>query len=468
MIRTLLCSLLITTSLFSSEVDEALKIAKAFDLAYTTVVERAQPAVVFIKTEYVEEEQEFEPFGNDIFSHFFGQRPTPRRHNFFSRSPVQQGQGSGFIVSSDGFILTNYHVVENATKITVDLSDDDKKSFEADLIGGDPQTDVAVLKIKTDEELPYLEMQNSENVKVGQRAIAVGNPFDLESSVTIGVVSAKGRHDLEIHDLEDFLQTDASIYPGNSGGPLLDLDGKVIGMNTAMLTNRGNYLGIGFAIPSSILSVVKEQILQNGAITRGYIGVMLQDIDTKMAEALELDKPMGAIITQVMEESPADDATLQQGDIVIEVNGKTMKDRDMVRNSIALLPQGEIAKLKVNRRGDLHDLAVTIGQHNPPTVAMGDVAKKLGITVETLNPELASEYGYKDDETGVIVTDVRKGSMSAMAQMKKGMIINNINHNPVSDADQFNEALQKTEGKNVFMLINEHGQHVFVTLSTNS
>lgn len=439
--------------------------AKKLDRARIEVAERAIPAVVFIKTEYHPQQgynSQNDLFADDFFNRFFG---APPRRNPFAGPQVERGQGSGFLISKDGYILTNYHVVNNASNITVDLNDKEQSSYSAELIGGDAQTDIAIIKIDRKESFPYLEFEEIENVHVGESAIAVGNPFDLVASVTAGIVSAKGRNDLQLSDLEDFLQTDAAIYPGNSGGPLLNLDCKVIGMNTAILTSRGNFVGIGFAIPCSILKVITNQLIQTGIITRGYIGVQLQDVEPNMTSALGLDRARGAIVTQVSPHSPAEKSGLKQGDVILEVDGKIMKNREMVRNSIAILPQGSTIHLCISRMGKAMDITVVIGKNESREISQSQTAQRLGLEVATLNPDLAAKYGYKNDDTGVIVTGIRQGSIASLARMHEGMLIVNVNHQPIANIDEFNQALEETKGNNVFLLANDRGRHTFISLS---
>ncbi|MDN3505330.1 MAG: Do family serine endopeptidase [Rhabdochlamydiaceae bacterium] len=455
------------TSQSNETSDSGINYAKQLSNAFTGVAERAIPAVVFITTEFEPAttygSSHHDPSADDFFNRFFGR--DIGTSNPFTEARIEKGQGSGFIISNDGYILTNYHVVRHANKITVALNDKNGTTFDAKFIGSDAQTDVALLKIDRELPFPFLQFENIKNVKVGEWAIAVGNPFDLEASVTVGVVSAKGRNDLKISDLEDFLQTDASIYPGNSGGPLLNLDGKVMGMNTAILTNQGNFVGIGFAIPSSILQVTTNQMIKNGAVTRGYIGVHLQDVESNMTGALGLDRAKGAIVTQVMKNSPAQEGGVQQGDVIVEVNGLVMKDREMVRNTIAILPQNSIATMTVSRLGKIYHLKVKIGAHDKSQVAMSEMAKKLGLVVSEMTPDLSAKYGYKKDDVGVVVTEVKAKSVAALARMRKGMLIINVNHEPVHDVDEFNEALEASKGKSVFLLANDHGKHTFISLS---
>ena len=446
--------------------------AKELSKAFTQVADKAIPAVVFIQADVqVDGDDSFhsDPFADDFFNRFFGGQPKQRQAPY-SQPLVQRAQGSGFLFTDDGYILTNFHVVKNATKIVVDLNDDKKSSYNAEFIGGDPQTDVAVIKIAdANRTFPHLEFQDAAKIDVGEWVVAVGNPFNLHASVTVGVISAKGRSNLEILDLEDYLQTDAAIYPGNSGGPLLDLDAKVVVMNTAILTQRGNFLGIGFAIPSNIVNLIATQLMEKGKVVRGFIGVYLQDVDAKMAEALGLDRPYGAIVTSITEGSPAANAGMKQGDVILEVNGNIVKGRDTVRKTVQLLPAGSTATFKINRMGKVMTVKVEIGHDQKAAPEMGVIAQKLGLSVETLSAELAAKYGYKADEMGAVVVDVKKGSVASLGKIKPGMLIKNINHQPITNVEEFNSALDKTGGRNVFMFVTDpSNKGMFVTLSVSN
>ena len=308
--------------------------------AFTEIAKKATPSVVFIKAQYNNSQESassedsddpFDFFSDEFFKRFFGQ---PNQRGPKSQPPTPQiSGGSGFIVSEDGYILTNNHVIKEANQITVVMNNE--KEYEAKLIGADPRTDLAIVKIDA-KDLPYLTFGNSNQLNIGEWVIAIGNPFALQSSVTVGVVSAKGRQNLRITDLEDFIQTDAAINPGNSGGPLLNIRGEVIGVNTAIISRSGGYMGIGFAIPSNMAKNVVEQIINNGSVNRGYLGVYLQEVDKEMAETFSLEKSEGALISDITKDSPAEKAGLKQGDIILEYNGKRVKNMSSFRNDIAL------------------------------------------------------------------------------------------------------------------------------------
>jgi len=431
--------------------------AKQLSSAFTQVAKKAIPAVAFIKVEstdsnhYTRPGDDFEDFfGEDFYQRFFQQPGGPKRS---PRGRIKTGEGSGFLITADGYIATNYHVVKDATKITVDLNDPNKKDLEAQLVGGDPLTDIAIIKIQGDN-YPFLTLGDSNQIDICEWVIAVGSPFGLEASVTVGVVSQKSRNNLKIADLEDFIQTDAAINPGNSGGPLLDLDGNVIGMNTAIVSRSGGYMGIGFAIPSVIIQSVSNQIIHQGEVSRGYLGVELQPIDQDMAEAFKLDRPQGILITQVQKGSAAEKAGLKQGDIILELNKCPIKSLETFRNDISLLPPNTEISLKINRDGKILTVPVKIGSREKPTPAMSSTAQKLGLQVETLTSDLATQNGYKNDEQGVIIRQVQPGSLAQRLGLKKGMVIVTVNHQKVSSVEEFNVAIEKGDGKHVLLLVN--------------
>lgn len=452
------------------ETEPCISYAKQLSSAFTQVAKKAIPAVAFIKVEstdsnhYSRPGDDFEDFFNDDFFQRFFQSPNRPKNS--PRGRVRTGEGSGFIISPDGYIATNYHVVKDATKITVDLNDPFKKDLEAQLVGGDPQTDIAILKIN-EENLPYLTLGDSNKIEICELVIAVGSPFGLEASVSHGVVSQKSRNNLKIADLEDFIQTDAAINPGNSGGPLLDLDGNVIGMNTAIVSRSGGYMGIGFAIPSVIIKSVSDQLIHQGEVSRGYLGIELQPVDQDMADAFKLDRPQGILITQVVKGSAAEKAGLKSGDIILELNKCPVKSVETFRNDISLMSPNTEINLKINRSGKILNLPVKIGSREKPAPTMASTAQKLGLQVESLTQDLATQNGYKTDETGVIIRQVQSGSLAQKVGLKKGMVIIAVNHQKVSNVDDFNTAIEKGDGKQVLLLINVKGGMRFFSIKLN-
>ncbi len=428
-----------------SESTQAIELALELSKAFAQVAKKAGPAVVFVQVEKVVERAPamepfpfggpFDFFGQDFFERFFRQR--------FPRKFKQMGAGSGFIISPDGYILTNNHVVANASKVTVKLADG--REFKAKIVGTDPASDVAVLKIKA-EGLPILPLGDSDKIEVGEWVIAIGNPFGLTQTVTVGVISAKGRSGVGITDYEDFIQTDAAINPGNSGGPLVNLRGEAIGMNTAIFTRSGGYMGIGFAIPINMIKVITKQLIEKGKVVRGWLGVVIQDLNEALAKSFGLEKPEGALITEVAEGSPADKAGLKSGDVIVEYNGKPVRNVAELRTMVALTPPGTKVKMVIVRDGKRREVEVTIGQQ-PQSISLltgqDQFLKKLGLSVQTLTPDLAERFGYGTAK-GVIISAVEPGSPAALAGLAPGMLIVEVNHKRVKTMEEFAQALAES------------------------
>jgi serine protease Do len=430
---------------------------------FTNVAKKSMPAVVFIKVESTPDEamnpyqNPEDPFGGDLFHRFFGfpQQPQPRQ---------QLSQGSGFIVSADGYILTNAHVIKGADKITVVMHDG--RELDAAVIGSDSKTDIAVVKIDG-KDLPFITLGNSDAMEIGEWVVAIGSPFQLEASLTVGVVSAKGRQNLHITDLEDFIQTDAAINPGNSGGPLLNLNSEVIGINTAIVSRSGGYMGIGFAIPSNMAKTIMNQIISNGVVTRGFLGVSLQPVDKDIADAFQLDKAEGALVSDVAKDSPADKAGLKQGDIITEYNGIAIKSLGGFRNDISLMTPGSVVKLKVNRKGSMLTIAVTLGSASDSLTTKSGISQKLGLEVDQLTPDTAQQLGYSRTEEGVVVTKVKPGSVSSMAGIRPGFIILALNHKKIATVKDFNDAMAEVSGNRILLLIKQGSMTRFYSLKVD-
>ena len=420
--------------------------------AFTDVAKKAMPAVVFLKVESAPLQDEdmyggMNPFSDDFFRRFFGTPPGKP-----SKPQTQISQGSGFFVSADGYILTNAHVVNGADKITVVFNDG--RELDGSVVGTDTHTDIAVVKVEG-KKFPFLNLGDSDAIDIAEWVIAIGSPFQLEASVTVGVVSAKGRQNLRINDYEDFIQTDAAINPGNSGGPLLNLNGDVIGINTAIFSRNGGYMGIGFAIPSKMAKYVMTQIIESGVVTRGFLGVSLQPIDKDLADAFGLEKPEGALITEVVKGSPADKAGLKQGDIILEYNKVSVKSLGNFRNELAMMSPGSKIIFKINRKGEILTIPVTIGTA-PDTLAAGSIASKMGIEIDTLTPELAAQLGYSSSDEGVVITKVKPGSAAAQVGIRPGCLIQTVNHKKIRSLDDFNKALTEANNqKRVLLLIRQ-------------
>ena len=469
-------SLILLTPAYSSEghkketssVNEAL--LKQISKGFSTVAKKATPAVVYIESQGAEKTQKlprnkgpfenpFDQFNDDFFNRFFGfpyqqpERPAPKKQEMV--------RGSGFIVSEDGYIVTNNHVVENASKVTVTFNSG--KKLTAQVVGTDPKTDLAVIKID-EKKLPFLSFADSEALEVGDWTIAIGNPFGLQATVTVGVVSAKGRSQLHIADFEDFIQTDAAINPGNSGGPLLDIEGGVIGVNTAIVSGSGGYMGIGFAIPSSMAKRIIEQLIKDGQVTRGFLGVTLQQIDSDLAGFYKLKTPKGALVTDVIKGSPADVGGLRQEDIIIRYNGTLVDSLSTFRNYVSLLPPGSKLKLRVNRDGDEKDLTVVISSVPDEIVGPGSPAQKLGLKVENLTPDLAQKLNFSSDP-GVVISQVEPGSPAAEAALRPGSLILAVNRRKVLTQEDFNDAIRDASKEGRVLLMVRQGDAVrFVAL----
>ena len=383
---------------------------------FIEVAKNATPTVVSIKVkasspkrsssffyngrEYEEDPNDF--FNDNFFQQFFGAPPKKQRERF--ESP-QIGQASGFLVSADGYILTNGHVVKDANEIVAVLNDG--REFPAQAIGIDSNTDIAVIKIDA-KDLPFLTLGNSDELEVGQWVMAIGNPLGLQASVTVGVVSAKGRNNLDLARIEDFIQTDASINRGNSGGPLLTMNGEVVGMNTAIATSMGSgggYMGIGFAIPSNLAQHIMSELIANGSISRGFLGVTLQQITNDLASAFGLKSMEGALVSDITSDSPAAKAGLKQGDVILDYNKKKVTNIASLRNAISLMKPGTKLNLIVLRNGKEMPISLAVGTFPEEQARAISKAAKIGFEVENLTPEMARNLGYLN-QSGVLVTRV--------------------------------------------------------------
>jgi serine protease Do len=430
--------------------------------AFTQVADKATDAVVSIKVKKIMKtaSPHGSPMEEEFFEYFFGRR---FRHPG-QKEQQRPGLGSGFIVSSDGYIMTNNHLVGDADEIKVALKDG--REFDAEIIGADPRTDVAVIKIDS-KDLPVIELGDSDALQVGEWAIAVGNPFGLSETVTVGVVSAKGRSGFGVTQIpatgevgyEDFIQTDAAINPGNSGGPLLNLDGKVIGINTFIFSQSGGYMGVGFAIPINMAKMIKDQLIESGRITRGYLGIYMDQLDAEKAEFFGLDETGGVIITSVAEDSPAEKAKLKEADIILKIDDKKIDGPLTLRNYIVFIKPGKTVKLLVYRDGKKMKIKVKIGSRPDDEVEenASDISKKIGLQVQNISKELARQFDYEVGE-GVIVSSVTRGSPAAKKGIEVGMVILSVNQEYVDSVKTFNELLERAKGDKVLLLV-KHGRY---------
>ncbi len=396
-------------------------------------------------------------FGDQLFRRFFG---DPSQGGGQRRTV--RGLGSGVIVSRDGLILTNNHVVDKADRLSVVIND--KKSYPAKVVGTDPQTDVAVIRIDA-KDLQVAEFGDSDDVKVGEWVLAVGNPFQLMHSVTAGIISAKGRSSVGLADYEDFIQTDASINPGNSGGALADLGGRIIGINTAITSPSGGSIGIGFAIPINMARKVMDALVAKGQVVRGYVGVSLQPIDENMAQALKLKTTDGAIVADVVADGPADKAGIKRGDIVVTVDGAPVRDSAQVRNLVAEGQPGKTVTVGLLRDGARLERTVTLGERprergdQAPQSERPDAAsqQKLGLAVQDLTPDIAQQLGLKN-EPGALVADVVPGSPADDAGLERGDLIQEVNRIQVRSARDFERLARGLKSGDAIALLVRRGQ----------
>jgi serine protease Do len=478
---SLLTILTITAFLFTSA-----HLATAADVdfrkGFSGVAKTARPAVVFIQVEkqvpvgggQLFFNNPYDLFDEGILERFGMPRGYNRRQPPQRRQPQQMfkqvGQGSGFLISKDGYILTNTHVVGDVDKITVRLMDG--REFLAKRIGADTKTEVALIKIEG-TDLPTLSMGDPSKLEIGEWVVAIGNPFGLKETLTVGVVSAKGRNNMGITDYEDFIQTDAAINPGNSGGPLLNIDGEVIGINTAIFSQSGGYMGIGFAVPIDMAMQVKEQLLAHGKVTRGYIGIYMnpEELNEQMAQSFGYKEKSGVLIADVQKDGPADKAGLLSGDIIVELNGKKVKDQVAFRRTIAAFAPKEKVKLLIFREGKTQTLNVTVEElpdgEGPAGIVepKADSLEKYGLQIENITPDIAKQLGL-DTEEGVVVSEVGQGTPAAEAGLQPGMLILELNRKKVSNTRQFMAELKKA-GQVILLRVKSQRGTSFVTLKPN-
>jgi serine protease Do len=438
--------------------------------SFAPVVKRVLPSVVTITSSRVVKTA-FEQQGEDglppMFRQFFGDEGGGNRQFRMPRQQKEQGLGSGVIVSANGYILTNNHVVDHATTVTVIMND--KREYKARLVGADPKTDVAVLKVDANAALEPITIGDSDKVQVGDYVLAVGNPFGVGKTVTMGIVSATGRANLGIEDYEDFIQTDASINPGNSGGALVNDRGELIGINTAILAHgsEGNQ-GIGFAVPVTVARGVMDQIIKTGKVTRAYLGVMAQEVTPAIASAFHEPEVRGALVGDVSPNSPAQKAGLQKGDIILDINGKPVNNSAELRMRVSLMAPGSAVNVKVFRNGAEKMLPLTLAEM-PTEKAANEAPEKdtetglNGITTENVTARTARQLGLPANAGGVVVTQVDPSSKAADSGLKRGDVIEEVNHKPVHDTAEF-EAAMRNARENTLLLINRQGNTMFLAV----
>ncbi len=459
---------------------EGLAAAQKLSDTFAAVAERVQPCVVTVYSEKVVRLRQdwLNPFGDEFpFRWFFGDEgpsPGPRRSQPRPREHRQSGLGSGIIVNQDGFILTNYHVVEDVDEIKVTLHD--KRSLRAEVVGTDPLTDLAVIRItdKVPADLPVAELGDSDVARVGDWVLAIGAPFGFEQTVTAGIISAKGRVGIEeatggIRKFEDFIQTDAAINPGNSGGPLVNLRGEVIGVNTAIATRIGQFAGVGFAIPINMARRLMPTLIKGEKVRRGLLGVGIQDINEELADQFGLNDTRGALVGQVTKDSAADKAGLKPGDVIVRYDDEPVEDTTHLRNLVANTAPDSKTEIVVIRNGKEKTFTVIIGELTPESVTAagpsgeGKELPDLGLTVEPVSPDNAGQYGLDEADKGVVVTALDNDGAAAKAGVLVGDLITEANRQPVNNAADFRAAVAKSKDKkSVLLLVKSRGRSHFV------
>ncbi len=442
--------------------------AESIEESLPDVIERVVPAVVNISSKRVIQTQERHPYMSDpFFRRFF--------EDYFRRfdmpaEQVQTNLGSGVIVSRQGYIITNNHLVGEADEVLVTLPD--KRTFDAEIVGTDERSDVAVLKIDA-EDLPTVPIGDSDVLRLGESVIAIGYPFQVGQTVTKGIVSALNRGNLRLTDYENFIQTDAAINPGNSGGALINSSGELIGINTAILSRSGGSQGIGFAIPISMANNVMEKILRDGRVIRGWLGVLPQDVDPQMAELFEADVTEGVVITEVVEDSPADQAGIERDDIVVGFDGKQVRDGMAFRNMVAATDPGEKIDLEIIRDGKKKHVTVEIGEQESGETSVGreepESASPLfaGVSLEVVEDFHRRRFELPRDMEGLIVTEVEPASKAAEGGLAAGDVIIEINRKNVKNIDDFHRVLERSRKDKVLLLVYRPGRpggHIYLII----
>lgn len=445
--------------------------------AFVQVAEKVTPAVVNINSFRkgtsgpahgdIEEFFKGQPFP---FKDFFDKLPKREREGGGGGVPQQFGMGSGVIVSSDGVILTNSHVVKDADEVKVTLSD--KRTFVAKVKGADSDSDIAVIKIDA-TGLPTAKLGDSSKLRVGEVVLAIGNPFGLNQTVTSGIVSAQGRTNVGIIEYEDFIQTDAAINPGNSGGPLVNIYGEVVGINTAIASRSGGYMGVGFAIPSNSANLIMEDLLKEGKVRRGLLGVNIQDVTDELAKSFGRTNTDGALVSKVIEGSPAEKAGVKDGDIITKFNGEPVRGAAQLKNLVGKIKPDSAATLTVFRNKQTVDLNVKIAEKTPQALAASgkqaapasQTSDELGIDIESLSSAAAAQLGLKEGD-GVRVKDTKPGAIGARMGLRNGDVILEVDGKGVKDVSGFNTAVAEAKSHKVIRLKVQRGQGV-IYLATN-
>jgi len=429
--------------------------------ALAEVADVVKPSVVNISTTSTVTMQE-SPYGdlfNDpFFRRFFGDQQDHQKRKYKSSA-----LGSGVIVSENGYILTNNHVVKGAEEIKVVLAD--KREFKGKIVGTDPRTDLAVVKINA-KDLPAARLGDSSKLRIGDVVLAVGTPFGLNQSITMGIVSAVGRSNVGIADLEDFIQTDAAINPGNSGGALVNTNGEVVGINTAIFSTSGGYMGVGFAIPTDMAKTVMESIIKHGKVIRGWLGVSIQNVTPELAKSLNLKEAKGALVAEVVSDSPADKAGIKRGDVIVALNGKAVEDSTALRNMVSAAAPGTIIKIDLIREGKSQSLSVTLAefkeQKQIKKAEYNNVLK--GITVQELTASVRNQLGLQANATGVVITEIAEDS-PAQGILQAGDVIMELNRREIRNISDYDKAASKIgENDSALLLVSREGGTIYITI----
>ncbi len=440
--------------------------------AFASIAKRISPAVVSLKVEKKmgtdvqlgngPSDEAPNPLNDEMLKRFFGDRIPEglRQRQQPSQKHAVVGQGSGFVVSSDGYILTNHHVVGDSSKVTVRFHDG--REMLAKVVGSDSQSDVAVIKVDA-KNLVVLPLGDSTSTEVGEWVLASGAPFGLTQTLTAGIVSAVGRNSVGINSYENFIQTDAAINPGNSGGPLVNLRGEAIGINTAIFSKTGGSVGLGFAIPIEMARLVYDQIVDHGTVVRGYLGVRIQGLNQELAEQFGLKDSHGVLVGDVQKGAPGEKAGLKQADVIVELDGKPIDEAAAFRNAIAMKAPGSNVNLTVVRDGKRIPVAATLDKlpENGSVASVKEIQKSSnpwGFSVQPLTSELAKKFGYSED-AGVVITEVSPSSPASAAGLEPGMLVQQVNRRKVNSADEFNEAVQQNKEAKTLLLLVSDGQN---------
>lgn len=443
----------------------------ALQKTFVTVSNAVIPSVVNISTTSLITTHRNPIFNDPFFRQFFG---TPFNHGAPPQKHVERSLGSGFIISKDGYIVTNYHVIKHATKVTVVLSD--KSSYRATVVGKDPMTDVAVIRIHPKNDLPVIQWGSSRDVSVGTIVLAMGSPFGLTQSVTMGIVSALKRSNMGIEQYENFIQTDAAINPGNSGGPLVNLQGEVIGMNTAIYTTNGGYEGIGFAIPVDMVRRVLKDLMTKGKVVRGWLGVSIQNVTPVIAKQFRLPGHTGILVSDVLPNSPAKKAGMKRGDVILALNGQKVVDANDLRLRVSQISPGTDAELSIIRDGHRRNITVRVGELPAKLSMMGGAEPEKspshfdnvlnGIMVMDLNRDIRGQLNIPENTRGVVISSIAPGSLAEASGLKRGDVIEEINRHPVPTVRAYIRAARHIgRNENVLLTVVRDGHHSYVSLS---